>query len=308
MATATVAALTTTACAASTSVAGSPAESTPGDVITSTSTRASPHPPATPTRTSAITPTTSGSAAPRAVAHARTDVARIVAEVPHGAAAVAAVNAHTGRTYTGGSKRAMWTASLYKLIVLETLLRRGGPLSGERLERATRMIQNSDNQAGWELWEDAGGNTGLEGTLRALRMSDSSATGSDPTFTKVTAADAVQLVRALTGPGSLSVAARAQAIRLLQGVERDQRWGVGVVADKGDDFANKNGWLAVDNDNPVGETDDGRWVVASVGIVRVRGQQVLLAALSEHNDSMRDGVSVVEDLARSAATIVTAPS
>ena len=54
-------------------------------------------------------------------------------------------------------------------------------------------------------------------------------------------------------------------------VEADQRWGVSAAADKDTDVDNKNGWLSIDDSNGPGETDDGRWAVTSVGIIRVHG-------------------------------------
>ena len=239
-----------------------------------------------------------------AQARARADVVRVVKEVPDGAAAVSAVNLSTGARYTGGSARAIWTASIYKLLVLETLLIQHGPLDDGELDEATKMIENSNNKAGWALWEAAGGNSGLSATLRALHMTHSVADGTDPTFTRITASDALRLVRVLVGKGPLSAAARRQALTLMRNVEADQRWGVGVVADKGTDVASKNGWLSVDSSNPAGEDDGGRWVVDSVGIVRVHGQQVLMAAMSEHNASLADGIAIIQALAKDAAVLV----
>ena len=154
------------------------------------------------------------------------------------------------------------------------------------------------------MWEAAGGNSGLSATLRTLHMTHSVADGTDPTFTRVTASDALRLVRVLVGKGPLTAAARRQALTLMRNVEADQRWGVGVVADKGTDVASKNGWLSVDSSNPAGEDDGGRWVVDSVGIVRVHGQQVLMAAMSEHNASLADGIAIIQALAKDAAVLV----
>jgi len=237
-------------------------------------------------------------------AHARADVARVVAEEPDGAAAIAAQNLTTGAKYVGGYQGRIWTASLYKLLVLETLLIQHGPLSGGELAQATTMIENSDNVAGYALWETAGGNAGLTRAMHALHMTHSVADGTDPTFTKLTASDALQLARALVTKGPIGAAAQRQALRLMRNVEADQRWGVGVVADKGTDFANKNGWLSIQNDNEPSEDDGGRWAVTSVGVVRVHGQQVIMAVLSEHNASLSDGVDVIQALAKDAAVLV----
>ena len=64
----------------------------------------------------------------------------------------------------------MWTASAYKLFVVEALLlQNGGPLSGAEASDAEIAIENSDNAAGYRLFLDAGGNSGLEAAARAVR-------------------------------------------------------------------------------------------------------------------------------------------
>jgi beta-lactamase class A len=243
-------------------------------------------------------------AARRARQAARADIARVVRSVPAGAAGVAALDVTTGTSVVAGSHQRMWTASMYKLLVLETLLREDGPLSGYQLDEAERMIEQSDNAAGWDLWLAGGSNSGLEQTMHDLGMRHSVADGPDPTFTELTPADALRMVRALVRPGVLSPAARRQAIDLMRHVESDQRWGVGVVADPGTDFANKNGWLAVDNGNGAGFDDDDRWIVTSVGIVTVSGHEVLMAAMTNHEDTEPDGIRAVQRLAKAAVVLL----
>ena len=84
----------------------------------------------------------------------------------------------------------------------------------------------------------------------------------------------------------------------MDNVEADQRWGVGVIADPGTTFANKNGWLAVDDDNE-------RWLVNSDGIVTVHGQQVLISVLTQHDASEAAGITLVQQLAQAVAPAVT---
>ena len=76
---------------------------------------------------------------------------------------VAALNMATGASYSAGSTSGMWTASVYKLFILEILLHRpGGPLTGTQANEAIPMIENSDNVAGYEEFENAGGRSGLD--------------------------------------------------------------------------------------------------------------------------------------------------
>jgi len=235
---------------------------------------------------------------------ARAQIAKVVRSVPDGAAGVAAFDVTTGKSVTAGSQQRMWTASMYKLLVLETALREDGPLSGYQLDEATTMIEQSDNKAAYSLFLACGGNAGLEHTMHVLGMRHSVSDGPDPTFTELTPADALRMVRALVRPGIFTAAERHQALGLLRNVESDQRWGVSVVADPGTDFAIKNGWLAIDNDNGTGFDDDDRWVVTSVGIVTVHGHEVLIAAMTNHDDTESDGIDAVQRMAKAAVVLL----
>jgi len=129
---------------------------------------------------------------------------------------------------------------------------------------------------------------------------------SDPTFTTTSATDFLQLLKNLVVAGTLNAYSQSVALGLMRNVEADQRWGVGVLADPGTTFANKNGWLSVDNSNGSGEDDNGRWIVSSVGIVNVHGQQLLVSIFTEHQPSMQAGVNLVQQLAQVVTPAVTA--
>jgi hypothetical protein len=260
--------------------------------------------------------TTSSRPAPRAAqpdaaqlrAVADSAVAALAKGQPAGSVSVAAVNTVTGASFAAGATSGMWTASAYKLFVLETLLLRsqqqGTTLSDTQVAQATSMIENSDNEAGYDLFLAAGGNAGLSSAAAAFGMSHTVPGRTDPTFTTTSAMDYLMLLKNLVHAGPLSAASRSFVLGLMRDVEADQRWGVGVVADPGTDFANKNGWLSVDNTNGPGEDDNGRWVVSSVGVITVHGQQVLMAAFSEHQSSMAAGVTLVQNLAEAVAPAV----
>lgn len=225
---------------------------------------------------------------------------------PSGAISVAAVNTDTGARFVAGAKGGMWTASAYKLFVLETLLwQRGGPPTGEEADLAVPMIEQSDNLAAWDLYQDVGGRPALVSAAQRFGMTHTVPGSIDPTLTTSCATDYLHLLHNLVDKGGpLSASSKAYALNLMRNVEADQRWGVGVVADKGSVFYNKNGWLSIDNSNPPGETDDGLWAVTSAGIVRVHGQQVLMAVFTRHQPDMGAGVQLVQRLARAIAPAV----
>jgi hypothetical protein len=259
---------------------------------------------------SSSTPTGPSPAQVRAAAAAR--VRALVRSHRPGAISVAALDLTTGRRFSAGAASGMWTASAYKLFVLEALLlRRQGPgstgLSSYEMDSATTMIENSDNVAGYSLWEDAGGNPGLASAAARLGMSATVPGVSDPTFTTTSGSDCLRLLRALVDRhGALNAASRGFVLQLMANVEPDQRWGVGVVADKGTTYYNKNGWLSVDSTNGPGEDDEGLWAVTSLGIVRCSGDRLLMAVLTRHNPSFPDGVRLVEQLAKPLGRYVTA--
>jgi beta-lactamase class A len=235
----------------------------------------------------------------------------LIRTAPQGGVSVAAVNLDTGRAYAAGESSGVWTASAYKLFVVVALLlnrQAGGELglSSSELSYCAAAIENSDNRAGYALFLDAGGNPTLQQVANRLRMRHTDADGTDPAFTRTSAADYVKLLRALVDDDSpLSAASRRYVLGLMSQVEADQRWGVGVVADDGTTFYNKNGWVWVDNTNGPGERDNDLWVASSVGIATVQGHKLLLSVFTQHNSSFEDGVARVQALVRPLASLVT---
>jgi hypothetical protein len=256
----------------------------------------------------ASAPRTSASPTPDPAALRRkalAEIAALAAKQPRGSISVAAVNTETGARFVAGRRSGMWTASAYKLFVLESrLLEQHGSVGYEAAD-AQSAIENSDNPAGYRLFLAAGGNAGLEAAARRFGMRHTVPGASDPTFTRTSAADFLVLVRNLVDPDSpLPPGARKYVLGLMSHVEADQRWGVSAAADPDTVVYTKNGWLSIDDDNGPGEADDGRWAVTSVGIIRVHGQRVLMAVFTQHQPLMGDGVHLVEKLARLIAPVV----
>ena len=67
-----------------------------------------------------------------------------------------------------------------------------------------------------------------------------------------------------------------------------------MVADKATTAAVKDGWLAVADDGDL-------WTVNSVGVVTVHGHTVLVAVMTQHDDSYSGRIARVETLV--AATV-----
>jgi beta-lactamase class A len=270
-----------------------------------------------PSSEQASTPAQTGSMVPTPPAPdprklATRELAKVERHLPAGAVSVAVRDADSGDEYHFGARSGMWTGSVYKLLVLETLLlerqRSGSWFSSGELADITAMIERSDNAAGYRMFLDAGGNAALAATARRLGMRHTKIGISDPTFTTTSGQDGLAMLSCLIRPGILNRHSRAFVLSLMRSVQADQRWGAGVLADPGTTFANKNGWLSVDDTNGPDEDDDGLWVVSTVGIVRAHGDTLLVSIFTKHNPDFDDGVRLVERLAKIVAPTVLPPA
>jgi beta-lactamase class A len=218
-----------------------------------------------------------------------------------GHVSVAALDVTTGLSFGYAADTPIKTASVVKLDILEALLLQsqdvGRAPSDASQALATRMIQQSDNDAASRLWEDLGGVPALDAANRRLGVRSTRLVdrwGSSTT----TASDRLALLAALHTPGPLDPDSRSYALDLMRNVVDEQRWGVSAAADPGTATALKNGWAPMD-------TDDGRWTVGSVGIVTAAGAPLLLAVLTENQPGKDAGIRLVEALSRIAAGAIT---
>jgi beta-lactamase class A len=216
---------------------------------------------------------------------------------------IEAVDLTTGATYRYGATSGMRTGSIVKLYILETVLLRhqkaGTKLGEEERELATRMIENSDNDAATALWNEIGGSAGLRKAAAELGVRN---TVFDPEgrwgLTQTDAPDFIALLRNLTSARALNTASRKYILELMEDVEPDQRWGVSAAADKGSTVRLKNGWLATDHDHDL-------WLVNSVGVITAHGDKVIVAVMTQHGSSFTGGISLVQKLAKLSVDAVT---
>ena len=242
-----------------------------------------------------------GSAADGADAAVAAAVASLAAGRPAGSVSVAALDTTSGTRVGWNAQSAMTVASVFKLSLLEGYLLqnqdRGQPPGDGAPDALSAMIDNSDNDAADEVYALLGGRRGVTSALARLGMT-ATTLGPDDQWglSSTTATDQLAALTDLVSPQSvLTSASRAYALGLMSDVEADQRWGVGAATDPGSQFANKDGWLDVDDDG-------GRWAVNSVGVIQVDGHQVLLAVLTQHDSDLADGTDLVESISRSVAT------
>jgi hypothetical protein len=163
-----------------------------------------------------------------------------------------------GKTWTiGKSTPAQDEASIVKVDILEALLARhrdGLPAADQAL--AQQMIEDSDNDGATALWDAAG--------IALLRL----------------------LIR--LNP-LISDVDRTAALRLMEQVTPEQRWGVSGGVPSAVRVALKNGWL------PLNDVDTD-WQINSIGWVSGQGRNYLIAVLTTRNATEAYGIATISHL------------
>ncbi|MFF8022324.1 serine hydrolase [Streptomyces sp. NPDC007896] len=210
------------------------------------------------------------------------------------AAALALYDRTTGTSCSFRADTAFDSASVVKVTILGALLRQTmeqhRALTAREVELTTAMITKSDNDATNALWHQIG-HAGIQHFLSLAGMED---TVPGPKgywgHTQVTAEDQLKLLRLLTSDNSvLDRDARTYALRLMNRVVPEQRWGTPAGAPATATVQVKNGWLPRDTHG---------WRVHSVGVFTGGGHDYGMAVLSQDNRAMADGVATVEGAAR----------
>jgi Beta-lactamase enzyme family len=184
------------------------------------------------------------------------------------------------------------TASIVKVDILETLLHRtGGKLTEDQRETATAMIENSDNDAATDLWNQDGGAAGVHAfnDLLGLQQTTPHIDWGDTT---TSAADQVTLVRALLEHSALLTdSARRFQRTLMRHIEADQQWGISGGVPSTAIYGVKNGWLPVNEDH-------GLWAVNSIGWVRGDGKAYEIAVITQHDPTKAYGIQSIQHIAQ----------
>ncbi|MGH3151043.1 MAG: serine hydrolase [Streptosporangiaceae bacterium] len=221
-----------------------------------------------------------------------------------GVVLAAVYDLHSGQTWRLGQGQPQDEASVVKLDVLETLLaergRSGTALSDSDQALAEQMIEDSDNDAATNLWDEVGG----AGSIRSFNTQAGLADTSPSTcvncpgfpwpgwgLTTTVPSDQLTLMRELVEPNSLLTSAeRSYALSLMENVTPDQRWGVSGGVPAQATVAIKNGWLPLTSAN-------NDWQINSVGWISGSGRDYLMAVLTTGNPTEQYGIDTINQLA-----------
>lgn len=216
-----------------------------------------------------------------------------------GHASVAVRDLATGRQASHGAPGHRFsTASIVKVDILAALLLQTADdhryLSPTEDLLATRMIEESDNDAATRLWNQIGGTDALRSTNARLGLRETEpGQGSFWGLTTTTAADQLRLLAQVATPDSvLGPASRRYVERLMSNVRADQQFGVSAAADAGTVPMLKDGWLEL--------ADTHLWVLNSIGRVVHGGRPMLVAVLSDGQPDEATGTALTASLARAA--------
>jgi beta-lactamase class A len=188
------------------------------------------------------------------------------------------------------------SASIVKAIIMAALLRwhqeTGTPLSSWEKSEAALMIEQSDNDAATDLWDELGMDN-LQHFLNLAGMGETEL-GQDGEWglTQVTAHDEMLLLKLLTAPNPvLDASSRAYQLSLMAQVTSWESWGVTAGTPSGVTWHLKNGWLP----------DATGWHINSIGTFSGDGRDYMIAVLSDNtdmNDDEQYGINTIEDVAR----------
>ena len=153
------------------------------------------------------------------------------------------------------------------------------------------MVTESDNDATSQLWERIGRGQAVSSYLRSVGVAGFTPdpeTSWGASFASARAMAAI-LGKLLNGE-ILDAPSRALALRMLDAVVTEQRWGVSAGTDvaSGDRVELKNGWYP---------GEEG-WRVNSVGIVQPRaGDPYAIAIVTGSRVSWQEGIDTIEGIA-----------
>lgn len=210
--------------------------------------------------------------------------------------AVGIIDRTTGARASYGGRRRFHTASVVTADILAALLlqhqRAMSVCSQDELQLAAQMIETSNNDATSDLWADVGQASGITAANARLGLRHTTP-GEDGYWglTSTTVADQLRLLTDLTSSSSpLTAVSRRYELGLMRRVMVSQAWGVSAGRARSSP-AVKDGWLP----------DPRRWVVSSIGVIHRRGQELLVAVLS--NDQPTEAAGIAQDEAAAAAAV-----
>ncbi len=185
-------------------------------------------------------------------------------------------------------------ASAVKVSVLTELLLENEKaqtvLTDDQKELTNSMITASDNDATTNLLYQMGGYQAPDNLFKTLGMNNSKMNPTAWGYSTTTAPDQIKLLRHIFYKSDvLSKDSQHYAQGLMSQIDDDQAWGVSAGVPKNAEISLKNGWLPDD--------DDG-WMVNSLGHIKTKKVDYVIAILTNGDTTEQNGIDLIEQLSR----------
>ncbi|MEV6968059.1 serine hydrolase [Hamadaea sp. NPDC051192] len=215
-----------------------------------------------------------------------------------GDAAIAVYDRTTGTSVSVGGSAEFQTASIVKVDIIAALMLQrqadGESLSSQEKAWAEAAITASDNDSATALFKAIGGRSGLAAANTTLGLTETTPSSSWG-MTTTTVDDQVRLLNAVSDTdGPLSAANRALLQGWMANVIDEQRFGVTVGATSAASAVYvKVGWVDLDDEG-------GLYATNSVGRIVEDDHDWVIAVLSDHNQSLGTGRTLVDGIVTTA--------
>jgi beta-lactamase class A len=218
-----------------------------------------------------------------------------------GAVGAVAYDVTRGITYAYNADSQFIAASSIKVPILLALLAQteaeGRELDGGELAALTRMIEDSDNDATQQLYEEIGDAAGLSAFMARIGAGSLAPAPGDWGWSTITPRAMAQLLTLLQAGRILTPADRVLALGMMRQVEPDQRAGLGDTAPTGAVVALKDGWVT---------GPDGLWDVNTSGIVAVGGETYILTVYTTGDEGGEaEGAAILDHICAAVARDLT---
>ena len=201
---------------------------------------------------------------------------------------VSVLDRHTGARWDYRGTALMRTGSVVKVLIVAEALRQaraqGSALATSPREQARLAITRSDNASANALYSRIGGHAAVARLAGRLGMGATAAATPAAHWghTLTSANDLVTMMAAIAGnTTAVDEEDREYLLGLMGKVMSGQRWGVGTVRSSSVAVRLKNGWMAVDRP----------WVINSVGDVRGKGRNYVLAIMQRAQPTESSGIT-----------------
>ncbi len=203
---------------------------------------------------------------------------------------VAIYDEKTGQTYTYHPNTVYCPASTIKVLIMaETLEKTDGDPTEDQQELMTTMIENSDDDAASDLWEENGGTTAMQAFMDQIGMHHTVANNAWG-LTTTTAPDMLKAMELFALPNNvLTNTERQYGLHLMENVEADQNWGVSAGVPQNETIAIKNGWSPETWSN---------WRINSLGYISGARGNYVISIYTIKNPTEQYGIDTIQGVSK----------